>query len=133
MTDTEVHEPEADLRVHPSQEQKATGEQIYNALKEFDGNLSKVARELGITRKRLVERIDASPALSSLRGDLREDIVDNAEDNIFGDVRRGDSAASRFVVSTIGKGRGWSQGVTGEKGGAIEVVIRTGLEKAQDE
>jgi hypothetical protein len=56
--------------------------------------------------------------------DLRETLVDKAEHNIATAVDKGDDAMSRFVASTIGKGRGWSQGVSGEKGGPLEVVIR---------
>lgn len=103
---------------------KIDGGDIYRALAEHRGNIAAAAADLGVRRNYLVERINVTPELKVLLEDTREGIVDKAEQNIFTEVERGDGAASRFVVQTIGKARGWSQGVSGDKGGAIEVVIR---------
>lgn len=107
-----------------SQDRKVEDGAIYTVLVEVRGNLSRAAAELGLRRGVLKERVDRSPILVSLLQDLRQGIVDKSEDNIFLAVERGDEPMSRFVASTLGKDRGWSQGVVGKNGGAIEIVIR---------
>ncbi len=107
-----------------SNDPRVTDAQIYEALIATEGNKSKAARDLGMSRKRLVERAERIPALVALMEDLREDILDTAEDNVFADVRKNDPTANRFVLSTLGKTRGWSQGVAGSgKDGEIVVQI----------
>lgn len=99
---------------------------IYSALVEARGNRSEAARNLGIRRPILSAKIDANPTLLALCQDLRESITDKAETNIFNEVERGDQSASRFVLSTLGKDRGYVQSVAGQgKNGEIEISIRT--------
>jgi hypothetical protein len=107
-----------------SQVPKIAGSDIYRSIEANRGNLSAVAAELGVRRSYIVERVNTTPDLKVLVEDLREAVVDKAEDNIFTSVDKGDDAMSRFVASTLGKARGWTQGVSGEKGGPLEVVIR---------
>lgn len=99
--------------------------EIYEALIAAQGNISMVVRELGSTRKYVIETINSTPELVALLEDIREAHIDNSEQNIFADVAKGDQSASRFVVSTLGKKRGWSPGVEGSgKNGAIVVEIK---------
>lgn len=99
---------------------------IYHALLEADCNISKAARALEVSPGKLRDRIVNIPAFALLLRDKREGVLDKAEDNIFADVEKGDQTASRFVLQTVGKERGYVQGVAGTgKGGEIEVSIRT--------
>lgn len=102
-----------------------TDSDIFEALEASKGNLAEAAKNLGLRRGKLKERVDASPALISLLDDLREGIIDRAEQNRFADVEKGDAGASNFILQTIGKGRGYSTGVAGTgKDGAIIVEVR---------
>lgn len=104
---------------------RPTRSEIYLALVETKGNLAKAARDLHSTRKYVMGMAADTPEIVALLEDLREGVVDQAEDNIFADVEKGDQSASRFVASTLGKKRGWSPGVEGNgKNGAIVVEIR---------
>lgn len=71
------------------------------------GNVSAMAREEGISRSVCKQYIDKCPELVSALNDWRQEIVDKAEDNIFILVEKGDGAASKMVVSMLGKDRGW--------------------------
>lgn len=98
---------------------------IFDALREHRGNISKTAAELGVARNYIKRRIDGSVDLQVFLDDIRESLVDRAEDNVFADVEKNDPGASRFVLATLGKTRGWAQGVAGlGKDGAITVEVR---------
>lgn len=99
--------------------------EAYAALIAANGNVAAASRVLGVTRTKLQTLIDRTPAFVALVAELRDEIIDHAEDNIYADVKRGDQTASRFVVQTIGKSRGWSTGVVGTgKDGSIVVEVR---------
>lgn len=107
-----------------SQDQKVTDGDIYEQLLASEGNKSHAARALGISRRRIGERIDRSPALTALCQDVVEEVLDQAETNVYADVRKNDATANRFVLATRGKERGWSSGVAGTgKNGEIVVQI----------
>lgn len=89
------------------------------------GNISKSARDLGVNRGNLKKRIDLNPELQALLMDLRDEIVDIAEDNIYKDVREGDSGASRFVLATLGKDRGWVTRQENSNKEPIEITVRS--------
>lgn len=100
--------------------------EIYDLIKEYRGNKAAICRELGITRTKLDERINKSPELQELMNDLREEVIDTAESNMFRRVESGaDPAAERFILSTIGRNRGYSTSVTGSgSNGDIVVTIK---------
>lgn len=107
-----------------------TSAQIYEALSASNGNISASARAVGLTRTNFVARVQKSPALMALLEDLRETIVDKAEQNQYAEVLAGDAAASRFILQTLGKNRGYSTGVAGTgKDGAIVVEIKSFTER----
>lgn len=88
---------------------------------ETNGNISATARNLGISRSRCKARIDKNPSLVALVEDLTGGVIDQAKENVFNGVMRGDPTDSRFVLQTIG---GFSTKVAGSgKDGEIVVVI----------
>lgn len=99
---------------------------IWDVLKETGGNLAATARELGLTRQRLSDRINKNPDLQQLLSDMREEVIDVAEGNMFQRVKSGaDPAAEKFILSTIGRQRGYSTSVAGVgPGGDIVVTIK---------
>lgn len=110
----------------PEERVTVTDGQIYTMLIEQKGNISATARELSVRRSTLKERIDKSAPLVALLNDMREGAVDQAEQNQFSDVEKGDGPASRFLLTTLGKDRGYTAGVSGNgKGGEIVVQIKS--------
>lgn len=104
--------------------------EIYESLVRQKGNLAKVSEELGLRRSNLKARIDKEPDLVALLDDIRQSLLDTAEQNVFSAVESNDQAASQFVLRTIGKDRGYTTGVAGDKGAPIEVVLREFVPKA---
>lgn len=100
-------------------------DKVAAVLTASSGNITKAARDLGINRGNLKKRIDTHPELQALLMDLRDEIVDIAEDNIYKDVRDGDSGASRFVLSTLGKDRGWVTRQENSNKEPIEITVRS--------
>lgn len=106
--------------------------EIYHALVEFSGNVAAVSRSFGCRRSKIAMIIDTTPELVALKAEFYEEAVDASEDNIFADVKKGDQSASRFVLGTLGKKRGWAQGVEGTgKDGAMTVTIMKFTEEPQ--
>lgn len=104
---------------------KVTNAEIWEALEAEEGNVSAAARLLDMTRTKLQERIDRSPELQILMGDLREEVVDVAEVNTMKRAKSGsDPIAEKFVLQTLGKRRGWNTAAGGINGsGDITVTI----------
>ena len=90
----------------PTQSQYSD-EQIADALRKCCGNLSAVARTLGLKRRKLKERVDRTPDLVALRMDEIESLLDKAEENIYEAVYAGDYKATIFVLRTLGRDRGY--------------------------
>ena len=105
---------------------KVTDGEIWEALEQNEGNVAAAARALGMLRNKLQERIDRKPELIQLLQDIREETVDIAENNQMKRARSGaDPNAERFVLSTLGRKRGYSTAVTGSgANGEIVVEIR---------
>lgn len=100
--------------------------EIAASLEKNRGNLSKCSRDLSVRRKNLVERIGKHPDLQAVLDEIRDERIDKAEDNIYDDLDKGDPAASRFVLATLGKDRGWvtRNESTGKGGGDLSVTIK---------
>lgn len=104
---------------------KVSNADIWEALELEEGNVSAAARRLDMARNKLQERIDRSPELQVLMGDLREEAVDVAEVNTMKRAKSGsDPIAEKFVLQTLGKRRGWNTAAGGINGsGDITVTI----------
>jgi transposase-like protein len=99
--------------------------QIEHAIKQTAGNVSQMARELGVSRSTVNRRIADNPKLKQLLEDEREELVDIAESSLRREVVLGNITAIIFTLKTQGKSRGYveRQEFTGANGGAIEVAI----------
>jgi hypothetical protein len=84
-----------------------TVEEVRDLLIAENGNVSAVARALYRSRSVVKNWIDTKPELVATLMDMREEVVDQAERNIFAAVSLGDQGASKFVAMTLGKDRGW--------------------------
>ena len=83
-------------------------EDLAKALIKYGGNISATARSFNKRRRYVSERIDMSEYLQSLKDDLRAEVIDYAEQNYVVKVMEGDMAASAFVLTTLGKDRGYT-------------------------
>jgi hypothetical protein len=93
-------------------------EECRTALWMASGNVTEAAKILKITSIRLRNFVKKSPYLSAEMQEAADRLVDIAESNVKDaltdelDPSRRDTM-SRFVLTNIGKGRGWGTGATG--------------------
>lgn len=78
------------------------------ALLVSDGNLAAAAALLGLARSRLKAYIDKTPDLSQFLFAIRESILDVVENNLYRQALNGDASQIRFLLSTLGKDRGFT-------------------------
>ena len=115
--------------------QTVTDQQIGLALRQSGGVMTHAADELGITRQQLGKRIRGNAELEQARADGKEEVLDRAESNLFQAVRAGRPWAIRFVLSRIGKDRGYgpSLKVDGALQGRVVVYLPDdGREQAEE-
>lgn len=72
------------------------------------GNITAVANRLHVTRSQLKNRIDTSPELKLAQGEIIQSILDKAENNVFQAIEAGDVKESKFLLSNLGKDRGYT-------------------------
>lgn len=85
-----------------------TIDKVADALRVCAGNLTATAKALNLRRRALVDYVYKHEELSDLLKELREELLDQAETNIYNLVASGDDKATRFVLGTLGKDRGYT-------------------------
>lgn len=99
-------------------ERTYTDQELIELLEANRGNKAACARALNIRRGSFDDLVNTRPDVLAAYQDLREELVDRAETNIFNAVEAGDKGLSQYVVATLGKNRGWAgrQELTGKDG-----------------
>lgn len=92
---------------------------VAQALIHERGNISAAARKLGRRAAGVRRAIDREPKLRTLVQEMREERLDGLEDGIFTSAEAGDNTDRRFLLSTLGKHRGFTQKTDVEHGGAV--------------
>jgi len=92
-------------------EQAVRREDLYaKAIIAHDGVLSKAAKSVGLdSGSALRYHVYRSPRLRAIWNECRTDIVDEAEANVFEDVRAGSIRSSWKLLKTLGKDRGYTE------------------------
>lgn len=96
---------------------RVTVEQIEQALRQANGNVSHAAHELGMARGALHHRISQSARLKQVVAEAREELVDIAETALRKQIEQGNIAAIIFALKTIGRPRGYVERTEHEVGG----------------
>lgn len=108
--------------------EESKSELVYDLITKYRGNLSKISDEMKQGRTAVQNYIRSNSILTLRMQEVREAIVDKAEDNIFDDVDSTDAqarrSASHLVVSTLGRERGWTTRVDLSMKEPIQVQIR---------
>lgn len=104
-------------------EKYTTGE-VIDALAEARGIKSRAAESLGCDRRTVDNYIDRHPTVARAYAELREALVDNAEEGLSALLQEKYWPAIRYTLATLGKDRGYveRQEVTGPEGGPIVIV-----------
>jgi AcrR family transcriptional regulator len=102
-----------------------TAEKIIPLIDEYTGNLSMVARKLGVSRTTLYRFLSDKPTVRLALEEAREKMIDNVESKLYSKALAGDTTAMIFFLKTQGKQRGYieRQEVTGADGDAVKIVV----------
>lgn len=84
-----------------------TRDDIAAALTQSFGIIAWAARQLGMSRQALYERIARDPALRLTLEHAREELVDIAEMQLATALERGERWAVTLVLTRLGRHRGW--------------------------
>lgn len=93
---------------------KFTDGQLEGALRKHAGIKSFAAKELGVDRTTVQERVDRSPHLQQVIKDIREHVVDLAEGVVVDALNKKDRETARWALGRIGKDRGYALKVENE-------------------
>lgn len=112
---------------------KKSKKAIIEAIKDSGGIMSTIARRLDVTWHTADSWVKQYDETKQALQDERETILDLAESTLFRNIKDGNSQDAKWLLSTMGKNRGYSerQEITGVDGGPIDVnaIIR----KAEEE
>ena len=105
-----------------------TVEQILEAIKGSGSIMSTVAKKLGCTWKTAETKINQHEETKQAFADERQTIIDMAESVVFNSIQEKDVQTAKWVLSTLGKKRGYSEkhelGFTDSSGEDKEIVIK---------
>jgi hypothetical protein len=106
-------------------------EDVVAALLSTEFNLGRTAQLLGRSRASLSNYVASHADVKEVYDDAREALIDDAEHTVSQSLRRGDSTDARYVLSTLGKDRGYTtrQETTGKDGGPQKIDISVKFRK----
>lgn len=90
-------------------EPRYTAQQVSDALLDTAGIKSAAARKLGCTHQTVDNYIARYPTVAAAYEQARASIVDKAESVLLQKLNRNEWDAAKFVLTTLGKDRGWGQ------------------------
>lgn len=104
---------------------KVSKKALIQAIKGSGGIVSNVARKLGISWSTAEIHINKYPEAISAFKDEKEAILDMAENELFKKVKAGSEPMIKYILSTKGKERGYTERteVTGKDGAPVSVNL----------
>lgn len=108
---------------------KSTEKKTLEAIKGSSGIISNIARKLGLSWHATEDRIKKYPSTLKAFQDEREGILDAAESTIVTAINNGDTGSAKWLLSTIGRKRGFTEKQEIELTGGINVTISPTDEK----
>ncbi len=91
------------------------------------GNYSEMARLLGRKRTGVRDYVLGNPDVKEVFDDTREGLLDAVETSVFKSAIDGDGPSQRFILSTLGKDRGFTTRAehTGKSGGPLRMILES--------
>ena len=100
---------------------KFTAEQMIDAIREAEGNLSDAARLLHCTRQTVHNYVNRYSTVEQAYEEENEKFIDEAQGQLRKHVKRGSLPAVMFVLKTKGKSRGYVERQEVEQSGKLEI------------
>lgn len=86
---------------------KITKNKYKNVLPGTGGIISAIAKKLNVTRQTVYTFLERYPEMDTLRKQEEDVILDLAESSLFTKAREGEMWATKYLLSTKGKRRGY--------------------------
>ena len=86
-----------------------TEETVAIALRKCAGIQTRAARVLGVSQSAISQRVSASEYLQNIYSEIRESLLDVAEDELIKKLKQGHMTAIIFYLKCIGKARGYTE------------------------
>lgn len=95
---------------------------VFAALMYHEGHVSDAAKLLGRPRNNLERWLNSNHDFMHIKRDIIEGNIDTLEQRVMHSALNGDTADRRFLLTTLGKRRGYTtrQEVVGKDGAAVE-------------
>lgn len=103
---------------------KFKNEEVLEALKGSYGIITNVAKDLSCNVATVRKYIKESPELTDAFESERNEILDLAENGLIKLLKADDPYSIRWTLSTLGKGRGYTEKKEVEQVGTINMKIR---------
>jgi len=80
---------------------KLTAAAVTAAIRDMNGDISAVAKRLGVCPQTVYSYIDRNPSVKDVLADARKTMLDNAESALCRAVFKGDAEAVRSFLKTL--------------------------------
>lgn len=100
---------------------KYSADQMIEAIREAEGNLSRAARIVGCARSTVHRYVNNYTTVEDAYHEANEQIIDIAEDQLIRLVKKGSFPAIKFFLSTKGKSRGYVERQEVDNSGDVSV------------
>lgn len=99
---------------------------VVEAIQQYRGNISAMARAFQVSRQAIYDYISNKPDLKQMIQDERESMLDDAESEIYKQIRKGNTTALIFFLKTQGKTRGYveRQEITGKDNDPFVIKVK---------
>lgn len=95
----------------PASKKGVTEKQIIAALWKWGGIKALAAKECGITRQTMQERVDGNPKFQAVIKQIEDETLDIGEGHIVKGVRDGDKDWTKYYMTAKGRKRGYGNKV----------------------
>lgn len=86
---------------------KITKIKFETAVLDSGGVKTTIAKKLGVTRKAVYDYMERNPYAKELVFQEEEKILDLAEESLFTHIKKHDFSATKYILGTRGKNRGY--------------------------
>ena len=105
---------------------KYKAQHFIDAIPGTGGIVSAIARKVGCDWNTAKSWIDKSPTVNRAWLNERETMLDLAESTVFKNIKDGDTQDAKWVLSRLGKSRGYADKQEVEHSGGLTVIMDWG-------
>ena len=105
---------------------KVSRKALIETLRKCDGIASQTANALGISPQAVRKRIRTDKVLQAIADEAKESLIDLAQSKLRPALDEGDFRAIKFVLETLGRGRGFGKEIkieTDDKPGVLHMYF----------